>query len=144
MTTVTMLKREKYTNRELGDLLGGLRSVEELKGVKFALKVTKNIAILNKELEDIEKAAAPTPEFMQLAQEVQLLEKEGKIEEIKQVEKEGDNPKLIEERKVQIEEFNSLMDEEAEIFLYKISERHLPTDITAKQLGSIQLILKEE
>lgn len=139
-----MLKREKYTNRELGDLLGGLRSVEELKGVKFALKVTKNIAILNKELEDIEKAAAPTPEFMQLAQEVQLLEKEGKIEEIKQVEKEGDNPKLIEERKVQIEEFNSLMDEEAEIFLYKISERHLPTDITAKQLGSIQLILKEE
>jgi hypothetical protein len=144
MTTVTMLKKEKYTNRQLGDLMGGLQSVEELKGVKFALKVTKNMAIIKKELEDIEKASAPTPEFMELAQKVQVLEKEGKIEEIKELETVDNNPKLIEERKVQIEEFNSLMEEEAEVFLFKISERHLPLDITSKQLSSIQLILKEE
>ena len=143
MTTVTMLKKEKYTNRQLADLLGGLRSVEDLKGVKFALKVTKNITIIEKELSDIEKASAPTAEFMQLAQQVQILEKEGKTEEIQKLEKEDNNSKLIKERKEQIAEFNSLMEEEAEVFLFKLSEQHIPADITAKQLGSIQLILKE-
>ena len=141
MTTVTTLKKEMYTNRELATLLGGLFDVQELKGVRFALQVSKNINLLQSELEAIEKAAAPDPEFVVLANQVQALEKANDEEAIKKLEEK--NPKLIEDRKSQISEFNKVMEEEAELFLFKISENHLPKDITAKQLNNIQLILKE-
>ena len=62
---------QTVTNQELVDLVNGLHKVKDLKGVKFALVVAKNIAELQKELEHIDKASKPSEEFMKISEEVQ-------------------------------------------------------------------------
>ena len=135
-------KTQTYTNKELGDLLGGLSAVKDLKGVKFALAVAKNLRVLQEELKDIEDAARPTQEFLALAQQIRALEeigdKQAEIEEL-----EGKNETLIEERKKQIEEFNTIMEETSEVSLHYLSEADLPYDITGSQLHAISLIIKD-
>ena len=89
------------TNQELVDLANGLHMVKDLKGVKFALVVAKNTALLQKELKQIDEASKPSDEFMEIARQIQELTKEGKEEEAKKLEKE--NESLQEDRKKQIE-----------------------------------------
>ena len=62
-------------------------------------------------------------------------------EEVAKIEK--DNAKLVEERKKQIDEFNNMLEDEIEVSLFKISESHLPEDITAQQLMGINKLIKE-
>ena len=130
----------KCSNKELVNLLQGLYAVQGLKGLKFALSVSKNVKILRDELEDIELAATPSPEFIELSRQVAELEKTKDSKGIKKLEK--DNKKLVEDRKKQLAELEELMKEKTEIEVVTIAEETLPTDITAGQLTGIQTLIK--
>ena len=56
----------KTKNREFVDLINGLFNVQDLQGVRFGLIVSKNIRVLQQELEDLDKAAQPSKEFIEL------------------------------------------------------------------------------
>ena len=58
------------TKGELVNLINGLFAVQTLKGKRFSLIVSKNIAILQKSLKDVEEAGKPSEEFMALATQV--------------------------------------------------------------------------
>ena len=147
MEKVNTMKMSKHTYRELANLLQGLIAVQDLRGVKFSLQVTKNVNLIKAELEHLEEAAKPSDEFETLARKVREIEADTEKEQdekmtlIKEIESE--HPELIDARKAQIEEFNKMLDDETEISLFKISENHLPTDINSKQLLGIELIIKE-
>ena len=150
MTTMTKTKTEtkevmktKYTNRELAELMQGLFSVQQLQGIKFSLSVAKNIQRIKGELDGLDKASQPSPEFMELSQKVQMCEQKKDMEGIKKLE--DDNSELVETRKKQLNEVDSLLNEDSKILLddlYTISEEDLPSDITAQQINGIQLIIK--
>jgi|TARA_R110000751_G_scaffold20381_1_gene59724 hypothetical protein len=122
----------KATNREMLETLQGLYSVQDLKGVKFAVAVSKNIERLKTELLHIDEASKPTPEFQKLLDKAKTFEDE---KDIKKLEKE--NKSLIDERKAQLAEVDEVLDGVVEIELVTMSEQNLPQDITAKQLGTI-------
>ena len=145
MEKVNTMDFTKHTNRELADLMQGLINVKDLKGVKFSLQVSKNINLIKAELEHIEEAAKPSEEFLEIAKLVQAIEASGKEKEEMEVEVakiEKDNAELVASRKKQIDEFNELLLEEIEISLFKVSESHLPEDITTQQLLDISKIIK--
>ena len=150
MTTMTKTKTEtkevmktRYTNRELAELMQGLFGVQQLQGIKFSLSVAKNIQRIKGELDGLDKASQPRPECMELSQKVQMCEQKKDMEGIKKLE--DDNSELVETRKKQLNEVDSLLNEDSKILLddlYTISEEDLPSDITAQQINGIQLIIK--
>lgn len=130
----------KATNRELLNLLHSLYAVSDLKGLKFAIGVSKNIDRLKRDLLYIDEASAPTEEFQKLLDQVRVIEssEEDKDKVVKEIAKlEKKNQKLIDERKAQLQDVDSILDDESEIELVSISEEILPEGITAKQLGGI-------
>jgi ribosomal protein L11 len=146
MEKVNTMEFTKHTNRELADLMQGLMAVKDLKGVRFSLQVTKNINLIKSELEHIEEAAKPSEEFLEIAKLVQVIEGSGKTDEEKKEEVaklEEKNADLVADRKKQIDEFNNMLEDEIEVSLFKISEKHLPEDITAQQLMGINQLIKE-
>jgi len=146
MEKVNTMEFTKHTNRDLADLMQGLINVKDLKGVKFSLQVSKNINLIKAELEHIEEAAKPSEEFLEIAKLVQAIEASGKEKEEMEIEVakiEKDNAELVASRKKQIDQFNELLLEEIEISLFKVSESHLPEDITTQQIIDISKIIKE-
>lgn len=146
MEKVNTMEFTKHTNRDLADLMQGLINVKDLKGVKFSLQVSKNINLIKAELEHIEEAAKPSEEFLEIAKLVQAIEASGKEKEEMEAEVakiEKDNAELVANRKKQIDQFNELLLEEIEISLFKVSESHLPEDITTQQIIDISKIIKE-
>ena len=136
------MQQEKttVTNKELVTLLQGLHAVQNLSGLKFALRVSKNIKILKDELEDLEKAATPSPEFVELSRKVGELEQKKDMDGIAKLEK--DNKKLVDARKKQLAELEEVMKETTEVKLVSIYENMLPKDINAAQLTGIQTLIK--
>ena len=126
----------KTKNRELVDLYNGLQSVKDLPGVKFGLAVSKNIRILQQELNDLEEASKPTEEFIELSAKANGLEEEDLIK------LEAENSKLVEERKAQLAEVDKLLEEEAEIQLHNVQEDVLPENITAAQIAGIDKLIE--
>ena len=63
----------KMKNGEFVELFNGLTAVQQLKGVKFGLLVSKNIRVIQEELKDIEEASKPSEEFLELSQKMQVL-----------------------------------------------------------------------
>lgn len=145
MTTMTMQQTEEVTYKQLADLFQGLSTVKDLKGVKFALQITKNFNMIQAELKHLEEAAKPSEEFVSLAQKVQAIESSNEIEdkqgEIEKLEK--DNADIVQVRKDQIAEFQKMLEETTEVSFFKIKESNLPEEINAEQLSSIILIIKE-
>ena len=133
------MSKQTLTNQELVDLANGLHAVKELKGVKFALVVAKNMENLQKELKHIEDASKPSEEFMKIAQEVQELHKTGKEEEAKKLEE--SNKSLEEDRQKQMAEVQELLKEEATVQIYTIYSNQLPHDISADQIMKINKII---
>ena len=87
MTTINATKGE-FVN-----LINGLFQVQELKGKKFGLVVSKNITILKKSLKHLEDLGKPSEEFMKLAMEVNEIstkDPENSKEKIDKLEKEND------------------------------------------------------
>ena len=136
MTTINATKAE-FVN-----LINGLFQVQELKGKKFGLAVSKNIVKLKKELQHLEDLGKPSEEFMELAIKVNEITKnnsESSQEEIDKLEKE--NETLVKERRAQMEKVTEIMKDEMSIKLITISEDALPNEISAKQINNIEKII---
>jgi len=116
MTTI------KATKQEFVNLINGLFQVQDVQGKKFSLVISKNIEILKTELEDLEKAAAPDPEFLEVAKK--------------------ENKELVEARRTQMEKVQKMMEEEIEVKLNTIKESVLPENVTAKQINGIIKLIK--
>jgi|TARA_R110000751_G_scaffold141082_2_gene244700 hypothetical protein len=137
MTTITA------TKGELVNLINGLFQVQELKGKKFGLAVSKNIKILQTELKDLEEAGKPSEEFMALAKQVNEIANadaegaEGKIATL-----ETENEELVKSRRDQMDMVTELMEEELTVKLHLLTEKALPADITGGQINSIIKIIE--
>ena len=121
------------TKGEFVNLINGLFQVQDLKGKKFGLAVSKNIAKLKEELQHLEDLGKPSEEFMKLAMKVNELTKnnsEDSQEEINKLEK-----------REQMEKVNKVMQDKMSIKLVTISEDILPDDISAKQINNIEKII---
>ena len=129
----------KMKNGEFVELFNGLAAVQQLKGVKFGLLVSKNVRIIQEELNFLEEASKPTQEFIDLSVKINQLMNEKKQDEVKTLEDE--NAKLIQERKEQLAEVDKLMGEEVEIELLPIPESCLPADISGEQIINIDKII---
>ena len=131
------------TKGELVNLVNGLFSIQELKGKKFGIVVSKNLTILQKELKPLEEAGKPSEEFMKLAAQVNEIansQVEDSKEQIDQLEK--NNQELVNSRRTQMEEVQKMMEEDMSIDLHILSEEILPEDITAKQINGILKIIE--
>jgi dephospho-CoA kinase len=120
------------------DLLAGLYSVQQLPGLKFALKVDENIQKLESELAPLNKLMEPTPEFEAFAEKVRDEagndpEKRKKLEE--------ENKELVDHRVNQIETAREMLSEPKEIKLRKIYVSELPKEINAAQIKALKPIL---
>jgi len=128
---------DKY--KELDMLHAGLQSVKDLKGVKFAVIVSKNVRILDDLFKDIREASTPSEKFVELSQEIApYVDKDlMKVKEIEEA-----NKDLIEERKKQLDEVKALMEEECTVSLHPIPMDCLPEDISAAQVYNIDKLLE--
>jgi len=134
------MTKVELQNGQFVDLINGLFAVQNLKGVKFGLLVSKNIRVLQDELDHLEEAARPSHEFVELSTKVNALMAEDKADEVKNLEEK--NAKLVEARKTQLTELEELLKEDTKISLYSIPEDCLPEDITGEQIINIDKIIE--
>lgn len=133
------LAKFKTSNRELLGLYKGLEAVKSIKGARFAVLVGKNIKELKNILDPLEQAAVPGIEFQELSVQMQKLIEEENQSEIEKLE--ADNSELIDQRKQQLADVETLLDNEIEVQLHPIREDQLPDDITGEQVEKLlQLI----
>lgn len=130
----------KATNKEMLELLHGLYSVQELKGVRFAVAVSKNINKLKDELSYLDKAGAPSEEFSKLMDEAQVFIKAE--DEVGMQKLEEDNKEIVDARKAQLAEVEVMLEEEVSYELMTLGEDILPADISAQQVNGIIKILE--
>ena len=146
METINVIETTKKINATKGELvtvINGLFGVQDLKGKKFSLAVSKNIAILKEALQELEDAGKPTDEFMVIAEKVNEIankNEEGAKEQIETLEKE--NKELVDARRAQMDNVENLMKEEASVTLYTLEEDLLPDEITAQQINKIIKIIE--
>ena len=137
MTTITA------TKGELVHLINGLFQVQELKGKKFGLTVSKNIVILKKELQDLEEMGKPSEEFMELATKVNEIANEGSEDSKEVIDNlEKENEVLVTSRREQMDKITILMEEEVSVELNTLTESILPEDISAAQINNIIKIIE--
>jgi len=134
------MTKVELKNGEFVELVNGLFSVQSLKGVKFGLLVSKNIRILQEELNHLESAAAPSEEFLALSAQVNTLMAEDKKEDIQKLEEE--NAELVQARKDQLTEVEELLQETTKMTLHIIPEDCLPADISGEQIINIDRIIE--
>lgn len=158
----------KMTNQQVVDLYLGLKTVEDLSGVKFAYAVAKNMVILDREIKPIRVAAEPNGEFkiyedarIKLAEGHAVIEDgkpktyvedgfqrytikdQAKFEEdFKQLRTK--HRKAISDRKNQEEEVDLLTKENIEVDIYMIPPSYIPENISTKQMVAILPIVKEK
>jgi hypothetical protein len=133
------LAKFKASNRDLLGLYKGLEAVKSIKGARFAVLVGKNIKELRNILDPLEQAAVPGLEFQELSVEMQRhIEAEDKdaIEKLEEEHKE-----LIDQRKKQLADVETLLDNEIEVQLHPIREDQLPEDITGEQVEKLLQLL---
>ena len=143
MEKVKTIKTIKATKGELVNVINGLFAVQELKGKKFSLVVSKNIAILQETLKEVEDAGKPSDEFMVLATQVNEIatkDEEDAKEQIDTIEKE--NQELVASRRTQMDKVTEMMKEEVSVDLYTLSENILPEEVTALQITKIIKIIE--
>ena len=136
MTTINATKGEFVT------LINGLFQVQELKGKKFGLAVSRNITILKEDLKHLEDLGKPSEEFMQLATKVNQISQEDPENSQKIIDElEKENEELVKDRKEQLAKVTELMKDKMKIKLNTISEDILPEEITAQQINNIERII---
>tara|TARA_R110000824_G_scaffold100276_3_gene238474 strand:- start:1402 stop:1851 length:450 start_codon:yes stop_codon:yes gene_type:complete len=141
--TMKTMKTINATKQELVDLINGLFQVQELKGKDFSLLVSKNIQILQKNLEKVQKAGTPSEEFLALAQQVNEISNENAEDSQERIDKlEKENKDLVEGRKSQMSEVSEMLKEEVKLELHILPESFLPEDVTAKQINNIIKIIE--
>lgn len=150
--------------KELYDLLNGFETVKDLKGVKFAYARAKNKKLVLAELELLKDVLKDSEKFVEYDKKrIELCEvyctKDDKGKPViknrkydgltkneeftKKLEKLGEEFKeVIEQKKKNAEEYQTLLDGEVDIPLHKIKLDDVPSDITGAQLESIDFILE--
>jgi hypothetical protein len=134
------MEKFEATNREFLHLYKGLEGVKGMKGARFAVLVGKNLKELRGLLNPIEAAAVPSIEFQELSVEMQKLIEAEDQDGMSKLE--ADNTELIEERKKQLADVESLLDNNTECFLHPIREDQLPEDITGEQVERLIQIIE--
>lgn len=130
------------TKGELVNIINGLFTVQELKGKKFSLIVSKNIAILKDFLKDLEEAGKPSEEFIVIAEQVNAIANKNEEDAKEQIDKlEEDNKELVEDRRKQMAKVEKMMKEDTSVELHPLSEDVLPEDITAQQINKLIKII---
>jgi hypothetical protein len=136
-----MINAEKYgvhvtaTNREFLNIFKTLNETRSTKGVAYAKAVVKNSEVIKSHLDPIEEKAKPSEAFMLLSMEAQKYIQAEDGEGLKKFEEE--HSEVIEERKKQMDEVNSMLDETFTLELKVINEAHLPEDLSAEQLETL-------
>lgn len=147
-----------------------LNSFANATGAKFCYFVNKNIKLLENDVEALNKAITPLPNFVEFDKDrLELVKKHAKKDE-KQPDGLGRDPidptryaikdlkafdadfeKLktkhkvaMKEREKQIKEFEELCKEEIEIELHSISKDLIPNTITAQQMNGIFELIEDE
>ena len=134
------MEKFEATNREFLNLYKGLEGVKSMKGARFAVLIGKNAKELRNLLDPIEAAAIPSIEFQELSVKMQRLIDAEDQEGIEKLE--ASNTELIEERKKQLANVESLLDNTTEVFLHPIREDQLPEEITGEQVEQILQIIE--
>ena len=140
---VKTIKTIKATKGELVNVINGLFALQELKGKKFSLLVSKNITILQKTLKEVEDAGKPSDEFMVLATQVNEIatkDEEDAKEQIDTIEKE--NQELVASRRTQMDKVTEMMKEEVSVDLHILKEDILPDEVTAQQITKLIKIIE--
>ena len=155
--------------KDFGLALNALDSVSDLKGVKFAFVVLKNRKKLEAQIEEdktiFEEILKPSEGFKEYEEKrISLCEASSEKDEDGKAKTEGDRylivdmnkfnkdlSKLTEEyqvsvddRKNQIEEYNSLMEEDMFIEFQKLGINDLPDELTESQLRTLEFMLNLE
>ena len=154
-----MKRRDLYTH------LQSLETVKDLKGVKFAYSIIKNKKKIEEEIKLFEEVIKPSSAYEEYERKRIVLceihaekDTEGRpvvvgdkyklididifnaeLEKLK-----GGYQDIIEERISQINEYNKVLDEDIDIDILKINFNDLPSDITPKQLESIDFMINME
>lgn len=153
-------------NKDLYELMAGLRAVKDLKGLKFAYAVSKNINLVRQELESFEEMSKPTPEYMaydiarvELAKKHAVKDENGKPrmennhyimedkelfdKEVDKLQKSATHKKAVEEREKQLNEFKAFLEEDSDFEPYMVKIQYVPEDITSEQLAGIFMIIDD-
>jgi formate dehydrogenase maturation protein FdhE len=151
---------------ELISLYQALNKLGNLKGVKFAYGVSKNISIIKPEIELLEKSATMTDEYKEFEEErIKMVEKFAKkddkgkpimVNDVYDIEKDNqkelnkafevlksEHKKAFEAREKQVQEYNELLKTDSTIKLFKISLGDIPNEITVAQMHSISEIVED-
>jgi hypothetical protein len=156
------------TKQESIKLFQDLNRLGNLKGVKFSYAIAKNIAMLKAEIESLEKAVAPSEEFMKEDEKrVALAKEHAKKDEkgepvtvteggVSKFEMEDDkafdesfkklkeeNKEIWDAREKQITEYNELLKTESTVELYKVAKCDIPNDINVMQMNSIMDLVED-
>lgn len=134
------MEKFEATNREFLNLYQGLEAVKSMQGARFAVLVGKNIKELRNLLDPLEQAALPSIEFQELSVQMQELIKKEDQESMEALE--ADNTDLIEERKKQLQDVETLLDNTTEVYLHPIREDQLPAEITGEQVERLLQIIE--
>ena len=152
--------------KEFGVAMNALDGVSEIKGVKFAFGVLKNRKKLEGQLEEdkpiFEEILKPSDGFQEYEQRrISLCETHSEKDEEGNAITEEEKYKIldlkifneeltalsveytesIDDRKNQIEEYNSLMEEDIAIEFQKLVFGDLPEELTESQLQSLEFML---
>lgn len=151
------------TKLDLVNLFQSLHQVKELKGIKFAYSVIKNINIIKSEIEALQKASESSLGFIEYEKKrIELAKKFAKkdkgepviegdryiLEDEKKFGKEWEKLKKEYEEEVgkrewQIKQCNDLLMEDSDIKLHKIKMADVPQDISVKLLEGIFAVIEE-
>ena len=151
---------------EILTLFRALNTLGQLQGVKFSYSISRNLAILKPEIEALEKASAPTPEFLEMDKErIKLVEEHAEKDEKGKPKKKGneyvipedkkedfenafeafkiEHKELYDAREKQIEEYTALLETESDIKLHKVNLADVPQNITVSQMHSISSFVED-
>ena len=126
-------------------LYNGLNQVKNLKGVKFAYGVIKNIRLMENEIVSIQESIKPVKDFMEYDMErMNLAKKHSKKDKNGNPVIENNNFVLESEKEFELEfealkeKHSSVLSErQKQIELYKIKMSDIPQDISTEQLAGI-------
>ena len=153
--------------KDIPAILNALDDVSELKGVKFAFAVLKNRKIFESQIEEdkaiFEKILTPSDDFKEFETKrielcvdysekdengLPIIENEQyKILDFSKFDVELNilsekHKEAIDARKKQIDDYNSLMEEELVLEFKKISIEELPNDVSEKQLRVLEFMIQ--
>lgn len=139
MSTETIKVEETSKNmRFFVELLQAHLEVMDLKGVKFAKKVSDNVETLNRELEPVNQLMRPSVEFQEFAARVQQ-EARGDSKRISEME--AENQEIVNARHEQLTAGQEMLDQPFEVKLRHFNESELPREMTARQYMSLKPLI---